>query len=184
MPSIEIVHTDHLDARDSAFPQAAQLPDGYWAVPYQGPSTLHTLEDEDKKTLLPDATPQQNRWARWRPHRLCGVEAETEGRFTIPTVFRREHELRLNYCSALGGWIRVELLQAIPTMLCPDVDPLKGFTVSACDPLTGDEEDQVVPFKPKSKLARSSSSMKSSSWGSTAKRPTYFLGFLWTNSAT
>jgi hypothetical protein len=75
------------------------------------------------------------------------VEAETEGRFTIPTVFRRESQLRLNYRCAPGGWIKVELLPLVPTMLCPDANPLEGYTFAQCDPLSGDAEDQVVTWQ-------------------------------------
>jgi len=64
-------------------------------VPYQARSSRHTVPQEHQPALFPELQPNQNRWARWRPHRLCGVEAETEGRFTIPTVYRRESELRL-----------------------------------------------------------------------------------------
>ena len=124
-----------------------KLPDGYWAVPYHARSTLHTVPAQHQEAIFPEAAPSQNRWARWRPHRLCGVEAATEGRFTIPTVFRQGNELRLNYRCAPGGWIRVELLQRIPTMMCPDVDPLKSFTFEMCDLLTGDQEDQVVTWQ-------------------------------------
>ena len=123
-----------------------EMPDGYWAVPYHARSTLHTVKEQYQEAFFPDKQPSQNRWARWRPHRLCGVETATEGRFTIPTVFRTENELRLNYRCAPGGWIRVELMPRIPTMQCPDANPLEGFTFETCDPLTGDQEDQVVTW--------------------------------------
>ena len=32
-------------------------------------------------------------------------------------------------------------------MMCSDVDPLEGFTFEMCDPLTGDQEDQVVTWR-------------------------------------
>ena len=131
-----------------------ELPDGCWAVPYLAYSTLHTAAEKYQSALFPQAEPPQNRWARWRPHRLCGVEAESEGRFTIPTVFRRDSELRLNYRCAPGGWIRVELLPFIPTMHCPDANPLEGFTAATCDPLEGDEENQVVTWQGSSDISR------------------------------
>ena len=126
-----------------------ELPDGCWAVHYQGFSMLHT----SGPAIFPKAKPIQNHWACWRPHRLCGVEAESEGRFTVPTVFRREDELHLNYRCAPGGWISVELLQLVPSKNCPDVDPLEGFTFATCDRLTGDEEDQVVTWRGSSDIS-------------------------------
>jgi hypothetical protein len=131
-----------------------ELPDGHWAVPYQGHSVLHTVEEQHQSALFPQMGPLQNRWARWRPHRLCGVQADSEGSFTIPTVFRLENELRLNYRCAPGGWIQVELLPLIPTMLAPDANPLTGYSFEECDRLTGDEEDQVVTWKGSSDISR------------------------------
>ena len=56
-------------------------------------------DDELYANPLP---PTQTRLAIWQPHRLCGVEASgTEGRFTIPSIFRKSEQLRLNYrCEA------------------------------------------------------------------------------------
>lgn len=131
-----------------------QLPDGYWAVPYQARSSLHTTPDQYKQDLFPEMQPVQNRWARWRPHRFCGVEAETEGRFTIPTVYRRENELRLNYRCAPGGWIQVELLRYIPTMQAVDANPLTDYSFEVCDRLVGDEEDRVVTWNGSSDISK------------------------------
>ncbi len=131
-----------------------ELPDGHWAVPYQGNSILHTVEEEHQARYFPNQMPMQHRWARWRPHRLCGVEADSEGRFTIPTVFRLEDELRLNYRCAPGGWIQVELMPRVPSMLCPDANPLVGFSFDECDRLTGDEEDRGVTWKGNSDISR------------------------------
>ena len=130
-----------------------ELPDGYWALQYMSRSTTHTVAEKYKQALFPEMVPAQKNWARWPAHRLCGVEAETEGRFTIATVFRREKELRLNYRCAPGGWIGVELLRAIPSKNCPDVDPLEGFTFATCDRLSGDEVDQVVTWQGNSDIS-------------------------------
>ncbi len=131
-----------------------ELPDGHWAVPYGGHSILHIVEEEHQAAIFPGHGDIQHRWARWRPHRLCGVQAESEGSFTIPTVFRQENEVRLNYRCAPGGWISIELLPRVPTMLCPDANPLDGYSFEECDRLTGDEEDQVVTWKGSSDISR------------------------------
>ena len=129
------------------------LPEGYWAMQYLGRSTTHTSDEAYKPALFPEMVPDQKRWARWRAHRLCGMEAETEVRFTIATVFRREKELRLNYRCAPGGWISVELMRAIPSKNCPDVDPIESFMFEVCDRLVGDEEDQVVTWQGNSAIS-------------------------------
>ena len=130
-----------------------ELADGDWALPYMTRSSLHTVDPQHQPALFPEMQPPQDKWARWLPHRFCGVEAENEGRFTIPTVYRQENELHLNYRCAPGGWISIELLQAIPAKDVPDVDPLEGFTFAACDRLVGDEVDQVVTWNGKSDIS-------------------------------
>ena len=91
--------------------------------------------------------PRQIRWARWQPHRFCGLVAAVEGRFTIPTVYRCHDELRLNYRCKPGGWIKVELLDKTPHLMTPDGDPVPGFSFAECDLLTGDAANQVVTWK-------------------------------------
>ena len=121
---------------------------------YQARSSLHTTPEPYKPGLFPEMQESQIRWARWRPHRLCGVEADGEGRFTIPTVYRVGKELRLNYRCALGGWIEVELLPYIPTMQAGDANSLEGLTFAECDRLTGDEEDQIVTWNGSSDISQ------------------------------
>ena len=130
-----------------------ELPDGNWAVSYQTRSDLHNVEAEFHSEIFPEMQEPQLCWALWRPHRFCGVEAEKEGRFTIPTIFRQEDELRLNYRCAPGGWISVELLEFLPSMFCVDVDPIPGFSFAECDRLQGDEEDQVVSWNSKNDIS-------------------------------
>ena len=129
-----------------------ELPDGYWGTPYTGASRLHTVSDEYADALFPSRRPTDIRWARWRPHRFCGVEADIEGRFTIPTLYRHHDQLKLNYRCKPGGWISVELIQATPGIR-PDVDGLSKFTFAECDWLTGDREDQAVTWKGRSDIS-------------------------------
>ena len=90
--------------------------------------------------------PIKTAWAIWKPHRLCGVEAVEEGRFTIPTISRCHDELRFNYRCESGGWMYVELLPFIPSMMHADVSPIPGFSFDACDALVGDSLDKEVTW--------------------------------------
>ena len=128
-----------------------ELPDGLWAVPYTGMSSLHNVYGQDH--LFPRGRPIQIRYMLWKPHRFCGIEAESEGRFTIPTIYRHGNELRLNYRCAPGGWISVELMTKSPSMNQADLPPIEGFTFAECDRLTGDESDRVVTWKGRSDLS-------------------------------
>ncbi len=62
-----------------------ELPDGYWASPYTGHSVIHDPPADKVPVLFPKRRPSQIRWARWRPHRFCGIRAHSEGNFTLPT---------------------------------------------------------------------------------------------------
>ena len=130
-----------------------ELPDGYWACPYAAFSVIHDCPADEVDALFPARQPQQIRWARWRPHRFCGVRARTEGRFSLPSLFRVHDELRLNYRCDPGGWIQIELLEKLPSLMRPDADPLPGFSFDECDRLTGDCEDRVVTWQGRSNIA-------------------------------
>ena len=124
-----------------------ELPDGNWASPYTGNSKLHNVPFNIAGAMFPAHRPLQIRWARWQPHRFCGLVAALEGRFTIPTAYRCHDELRLNYRCQPGGWIKVELLEKTPHLMTPDGDPVPGFSFAECDLLTGDAIDHVVTWK-------------------------------------
>ena len=130
-----------------------ELPDGYWGVPYWGSSVLHNVKEEFEPSLFPQRQPRTMRWARWQPHRFCGMAAAVEGRFTVPTIYRRKNELRLNYRCKPGGWVSVELLRLVPSMMHGDVDPLTGFTFQECDRLTGDSLDALVTWQGNSDIS-------------------------------
>ncbi len=143
-----------------------ELPDGYWGLTYQGQSWLHNCR---RAVMWPPEIPGQACWARWRRHRFCGVEADTEGRFTIPTAMesgtrrslvgvsvggeRHNAQLRLNYRCKPGGWVQCELISAIPSRLHPDVEGVPGFTFAEADRLTGDQVDQVVTWQGRSDIS-------------------------------
>lgn len=124
----------------------AELPDGLWGSLYAGSTGLHNEENTDEHSDV-------LQWARWRPHRFCGVEAAVEGRFTIPTVTRTSNQLKLNYRCRPGGWIKVEILRKIPSRIHPDANPVPGLTFAESDMLQGDELDRVVTWNGNSDLS-------------------------------
>ena len=126
------------------------LPDGRWAVPFTGGTGLH---NGFHPGMPMPQEPRQIRWARWQPHRLCGIEAENEGRFTVPTLKRHHNELRLNYRCDNGGWIKVELRHAVPSRKYPDDGGTPGFTFDDCDWIYGDEEDKLITWNSNSDIS-------------------------------
>ena len=127
-----------------------ELPDGYWATMYRGHTSLHNYR-ESEPSIEPE--PGVLMLARWLPHRFCGIEAEVEGRFTIPTVKRRNNELRLNYRCQNGGYIACELIRGVPSRIHPDADPIPGYSFAESDLLTGDELSQSVTWRGKSDIS-------------------------------
>lgn len=122
-----------------------ELPNGDWGSIFAGYRSLHNVHDDEHTCSL--------HWATWRPHRLCGIEAKGEGRFTIPTVVRANDVLRLNYRCRPGGWIKAEIIRQIPSRVHPDVDAVPGFSFAESDTLTGDAIDRVVTWQGRSDLA-------------------------------
>ena len=121
-------------------------------MPYTGNSVRHNVREEHRDELFPQRRPLQIRYMLWQPHRLTGIEAEGEGRFTIPTIYRHGDELRLNYRCKPGGWITVELVKE-RSAVSPDPDPVEGFSFAESDRLIGDEADRVVTWNGKSDIS-------------------------------
>ena len=125
------------------------LPDGTWAHPYEAISSLHNAQEGMWPPIAPAPYPPQIRLACWRPHRLCGLTADLEGRFTIQTIAPEGGKLQINYRARVGGQLRFELVQGIPSRLNPDAPGVPGFTFDDCDPVTGDSECHTVTWKGK-----------------------------------
>ena len=128
-----------------------ELPDGSWGSVYGGTSCLHNMGDDP--TTPEDNKPRNLQWAKWLPHRFCSMEATTEGRFTIPTITKTSNELRLNYECKPGGWVKTELIYALPSRIHSDVDPVPGFSFAESDPLTGSSIDRVATWDGKSDIS-------------------------------
>jgi len=122
----------------------AELPDGSWGSLYAGYTTLHNEQARE-------AHDKAIRWARWGPHRFCGVEAEVEGRFTIPTVTRTANQLKLNYRCRPGGWVKAEILRNIPSRIHPDIDPDSHYFADAGE--VGTIGNVAALYAPRSSMA-------------------------------
>ena len=130
-----------------------ELPDGNWAVSHECNPGLHNISGfrqyPERAARLGAVTNEPTelcsmRWARWKPHRLCGIEAPQDGQLTLSAVPRRTAELHLNYRCENGGYLIAELVRVVPSRLNPDLDGVPGFTFGECERLTGDATDEVV----------------------------------------
>ena len=158
-------------------PGLAELPDGRWAATYWGTHALHNIYDTDPvPKVIPSGT---IRFAIWQRDRLAGIRARGFGRFTLRQDRYRSPEncpdcieappndrfpplqnpnepprqLRLNYRTDEGGWVRVELIPFVGSMPYPEIPALEGYTFADSDILTGDELDHVVTWGGKSNIA-------------------------------
>ena len=133
-----------------ASPDLVTLPDGRWGLMYLSTCWPHNMDP----TPLPKGQYRfAYRWARWQPHRLAGIAAKAEGQFTILPQPCQAGELRLNYKTEAGGWVRVELADRAGGYPPVEVAPLPDHTFDQCDVLTGDALDRVVTWRGKRDLS-------------------------------
>ena len=164
-------------------PGLLELADGRWAATYWGTRGLHNVYDTDP---VPKFRPIGTiRYAMWKPDRLAGLQAPAFGRLTLrqdrfrlgencpdaieappndrfpPLSDPNEgpRQMKLNYKTEVGGWIRLELLAFIGSMPYPQIPAIKGFRFDDCDLITGDEIEKVVTWKGKSNIARLSDTL-------------------------
>ncbi|MBI2190569.1 MAG: hypothetical protein HYU36_01125 [Planctomycetes bacterium] len=125
-------------------PDLVTLKDGRWGLLYNSVAWPHNAG--------PDYLPEGRcgtcyRWARWQPHRLAGVTAEAEGQFTIRPQPSQAGELRLNYKTEPGGWVRIELADRGGGYPPSEIRPWPGYSFAECDALAGDELDRTVAWR-------------------------------------
>jgi hypothetical protein len=94
-------------------------------------------------------------WAWWPCERLCGIKAEEDGEFfTVPMIPQGRH-LKLNYCTSLGGEIRVGIMpnqegQRQPFHVSHYAKRdcyIHERSITDCDSISGDELSRIVRWK-------------------------------------
>mgnify|MGYP006278448253 CR=1 FL=1 len=131
-----------------AFPGLHVLAPDTWGVMFSASSQLHNtaFTHPNQKT---DAT---YHWATWKKNRLVALEAQAEGRCTVQLSGCAKKQLRLNYRTAPGGWIRVELITKDGLWPPTGPTPKPGYSFAECEPLQGDSLSQTVTWNGKSQL--------------------------------
>ena len=120
------------------------------------------------------------RYAIWRKDRLAGIHSRDYGRLTLRQELYRASEncpdsieappynrfppvsdpnespsqLKLNYRTEIGGWVRVELIPLVGPMPHPQFSAINGYSFDDCDTLMGDEIDKVVTWNGKNDISR------------------------------
>jgi hypothetical protein len=128
-----------------AQPDLIYLPDGRLALPYAGYDHTHNAI----YTMYKDYKSRDGlAWAVWDDGRLAGVRADDVGEFYVcaPTMYGYSFtlngpEILVNYRVDEGGKVEVELLERGKTQ------PLPGFSLADCEPLTGDKIWAPVRWK-------------------------------------
>ena len=78
-------------------------------------------------------------WAWWRKGRLVALQAPVQGSFALQPLRVNQRQVYLNFKTALGGSIQVQVLG-------PDGQVLSGRTFEECDWLIGDHIDHPVTW--------------------------------------
>ncbi len=160
-------------------PGLLQMPDGRYGVAYWGNARPHS--DSSAFEDIPI------RLALWQKDRLAGIRAKGEGRMTLRQDHYRAPEdcpdciaapihdrfppvadpnepprqLKLNYRTETGGWIRAELITHIGPKPhnSGSMAAIKGYSFDDCDPLQGNELERVVTWKGNDNVARLSDTL-------------------------
>ena len=126
------------------------LDDETWGLMFVGNPGRH-----DFRTDPMDDRPREPadwRWATWKRERLVALESSGEARFTTVQRTCSGAEMRLNYQTETGGWVKVELVHPPVTPPKP-VEPFPGFGSNEADVMVGDELSRVVSWKGQSDLS-------------------------------
>ena len=159
--------------------------DDRWGLAYVGNGRLHNNDIDWYPPEPGERAPRTVRYAVWQRDRLAGIRARDRGQFTLRQERERPPEncpdaieapphgvfpplldpneaprqLRLNYRTETGGWIKVELIPVVGTMTDPQIPPIGGYSFDDCDRLTGDHLDRVVRWGERSNVARLSDTL-------------------------
>ena len=162
-----------------AGPGLADLGDGRWGLAYVGNRRLHNNDVDWYPPEPGERVSRTVRYAVWQRDRLAGIRARDYGQLTLRQERERPPEncpdaieapphgvfpplsypdeaprqLRLNYRTETGGWIKVELIPVVGTMTDPQVPPISGYSFDDCDTLTGDHLDRVVTWGERTNVA-------------------------------
>ena len=99
-----------------------------------------------------DKPMSEYRWALWQPDRLVALEVPIEGRFSTVERLCQGVELRLNFRTQQGGWVKVGLAHR-PTTPASPLEEIEGFGVEDCDVLEGDHIARTVTWNGRSDLS-------------------------------
>ena len=130
------------------------LTDEEWGLPFQGTHHRHDFKtyDSDNDPYQAETSSIEWRWALWKRDRLVALEAQAEARFTMVQRKCSGTEMRLNYETEKGGWVRIELVEPPVTPPTP-VEAFPGYGLDDADPLVGDELSRVVTWDGRSDLS-------------------------------
>lgn len=88
-------------------------------------------------------------WAIWDKDRLVAIEAEGEGKFTIPPLIHQGKRLVLNVITGAAGEVRVQLRDR-------NGDVIEGRAFTDCDPIRGDRPEAIVSWRGDSDISATS----------------------------
>ena len=142
-----------------AAPNLVPLNDQEWGLMHYGTTVSHDIRRFPSYDPSNIHASLEYRWATWKRDRLVALEATGETRFTANNTAQlgqpcQGHQLRLNYKTESGGWLKVELVQPhTPYAMIRPISAFDCFGMEESDVLTGDELSKVATWKGKSDLS-------------------------------
>ena len=133
-----------------SLPDLVPLNDEEWGLMFMGTPGRHDFRTGPRDDS--PGKPAQWRWATWKRERLVALQAEGEARFTTVQRECTGAELRINYETETGGWVRVELVHPPVTPPQP-VEPFPEFGAEEADVLVGDELSGRVSWNGRTDLS-------------------------------
>jgi hypothetical protein len=110
-----------------ATPNLIELPNGDWALPY----LAHTFPHKYPRGQNVGSTA----YAVWPKGRMCAVEADEEGEFTMMPLISAGKKLKANAVTLRTGWIKIE------------VAGVDGHSIDQCNAIVGDQHWSAVSWK-------------------------------------
>ncbi len=126
-------------------PGLIPLGDDWWGQAYFGHRHCHWQFDYKGWTFW--ETSGAYRWAMWKRDRLVALEAPVEGRVTMLDRICAGKELRLNFRTEAGGYIKAELVSGVGVAQPEASKPIEGYSFADCDPLHGDSLSAPMTWK-------------------------------------
>lgn len=133
-----------------AFPNLMPFNDEEWCLPFLAYNKRHVYTAPKDRSFPNEG---EYWWAVWKQNRLVALEAPVQGRVTMVERELSGEELRLNFQTEAGGWVKVEVV-SLPTTPPSYSLAYEGFGFEEADALSGDHLSHPITWNGSSDVSR------------------------------